>query len=161
MTLIPKKGVTMHKKAMIAFTAAVVLGSVSAAFAYEDPENRIGDRYPVREPMVAASVFKIAQNRMVFRQTSSGIQAAYEDPENRIGDRYPSLDQTTKLTRGVTAGRYLAVRYASNVGRESIRIEDPESKIADRYPLLEQRIVSRQFAGHIASRKALTTGSIR
>ena len=150
----------MLNKSIIVLTAAVILGSASAAFAYEDPENRIGDRYPFLEPTVAVNVLKVAQNRMMVRQTTSGIQIAYDDPENRIGDRYPSLDQTTRSPSGVTAGRYLAARYASNVNQDSIRAEDPENKIADRYPFLEQRTASRQFAGRVTSRSLLTTGSI-
>jgi hypothetical protein len=148
-------------KSVIALTAAVVFGSLSAAFAYEDPENRIGDRYPSLEPTVAAKVLNVSQNRMVVRQTASATQVAYEDPESRTGDRYPGLDQTTRSPSGVTAGRYLAVRYASNVNQNSARVDDTESKIADRYPLLEQRTASRQFAARLSSRSPLTTGSIR
>lgn len=39
----------MLNKTMIALSAAIVLGSASATFAYEAPENKIGDRYPALE----------------------------------------------------------------------------------------------------------------
>jgi hypothetical protein len=148
-------------RSVIALAAAVFLGSASAAFAYEDPENRIGDRYPFLEPTAAATALKIAQNRMVVRQTSGAIQLAYEDPENQIGDRYPFLDPMTRASRSMTAGRYLVARYSSSLRQDSARIEDPENKIADKYPFLEERTVLRRVAGRVVSRRDLTTGSIR
>ena len=45
----------MFNKTMITLTAAIVLGSASAAFAYESPENKIGDRYPFLEHVYQAN----------------------------------------------------------------------------------------------------------
>ena len=39
----------MLKKNMLVFAATAVFVSTSAAFAYEAPENKIGDRYPFLE----------------------------------------------------------------------------------------------------------------
>ena len=151
----------MLNKTMIALTATVVLSFASSAFAYEDPENRIGDRYPLLEPTAASAVVRVAQSRLAIRQTTSINQVAYTDPENQIGDRYPFLAPISTEPRSASAGRYLAARYAANVSQSWTIVEDPENKVADRYPLLEQRTAARQVAGYLVSRRALTTGSIR
>ena len=152
----------MLNKSMITLTTAIVLGCTSAAFAYEDPENRLGDRYPFLEQVYQpSSASRMARSYVTPRQTASLAQYANEAPENRIGDRYPTLElayQPTATSRSV--GRYVAARQvASSVQYAN---EAPENKISDRYPLLEARIVSQRAPTKYASAKRnLTTGSIR
>ena len=45
-------------KTLIALSAAALFGSVSAALAYEAPENKIGDRYPVLEQTYAPTAVR-------------------------------------------------------------------------------------------------------
>ena len=108
----------MLNKTMIAITAGVILSSASAAFAYEDPENKIGDRYPFLEQRytpVAATALRSTNLRV--NQISNLAQYAYEAPENRIGDRYPFLEQRyTPVAANTFVGRYPAPRLATNSG---------------------------------------------
>ena len=75
-------------KTLIALSAVAVLGAVSGAFAYEAPENKIGDRYPFLEQTYKpTTATRIAGGIALPQQAQYGYQA----PENMIGDRYPSL----------------------------------------------------------------------
>ena len=56
----------MLNKTVIAITAGVIFGSASAAIAYEDPENKIGDRYPRLEQRYEP----ISGNRSAARQAT-------------------------------------------------------------------------------------------
>ena len=156
-------GVTaMLNKTMITLTAAIVLGSVSAAFAYEDIENRLGDRYPfleqVYQPIMAS---RLASRYVTPRQVATLDQYNYEAPENKIGDRYPLLEiayqpsaTSRSVGRSVTASQIASsVLYAN---------EAPENKIGDRYPFLEAQYVSSRGPARVTTaRRNLTTGSIR
>ena len=130
----------MFNKTMIGITAAVILSSASAAFAYEDPENKIGDRYPLLEQRytpVAATALRSTNLRV--NQVSSLAQYAYEDPENKLSDRYPFLEQRyTPVAARTVAMRYPTPRLASSSAQYAY--EAPENKISDRYPLLERQI---------------------
>ena len=158
----------MLNKTLIALTATVVLGSASAAFAYEEPENRIGDRYPFLEQMISpVQGNHIGNSNLISRQFARADQFSNEEPENRIGDRYPLLEPMVRpVSTGKFAGKYLAMRYASNSINQSA-YEEAENKIGDRYPLLEPQVASQQVASQrgparrFASRGTRTTGSIR
>lgn len=112
----------MLNKTIIALTAATVLASASAAFAYDAPENRIGDRYPLLEqgyqpntssrvtsarmsaPRSAAPVWAFNLN-----QFSNSQQYVNDAPENKIGDRYPFLEpkiQSQRIRGNKTAMRH-------------------------------------------------------
>src|ERR1700693_2308450 len=128
----------MLGKTMIAITAAVIVSS-SAAFAYEDPENKIGDRYPFLEQRytpIASNTIRV-RNQMTSQVAYSG-QYADEVPENKIGDRYPLLEVITKPISTSKFVRSLSPRLTSNSGLYSFDV--PENKIGDRYPLLERQI---------------------
>ena len=56
----------MLNKTIIALTTATVVASASAAFAYEDPENKIGDRYPFLEQTYQSN----APSRLLRTETS-------------------------------------------------------------------------------------------
>ena len=97
----------MLNKTKIGIAAAVILSSASAAFAYEDPENKIGDRYPRLEQKYQP----ISGNRSAARQVApklspASVQYTFQAPENKIGDRYPLLEARTvsKRTPSRTAG---------------------------------------------------------
>ncbi len=146
----------MLNKTMIGITAAVILSSASAAFAYEDPENKIGDRYPFLEQRytpVAATALR-STNLRVSRASNLG-QYAYEAPEDKISDRYPLLE----MGYAPVAANRVAVRYQSpRLASSSVAYEAPENKIGDRYPLLEQQVASQSGpARRAASRRNSTT----
>lgn len=148
----------MLNKTIIGIVAGVIFGSASAAVAYEDPENRLSDRYPFLEQKytpVAANTLRSTNLRV--NQVSSLAQYAYEDSENKIGDRYTFLEQTyTPVAATTVAMRYPAPRLASNSGQ--LAYESPENKISDRYPLLEQQYASQRGPNSRAvSRRTSTT----
>ena len=144
----------MFNKTMIGITAGVILSS--AAFAYEDIENRLGDRYPFLEQRyapVAVNTFRSTNLRI--NQVSNFVQYASEDPENKIGDRYPFLEQRyTPAAANTFAVRYPAPRLASSFNQYAN--EAPENKISDRYPLLEQQVASSGPTRRAVSRRTST-----
>ena len=76
-------------KTLIALSAAAVLGSVSASFGYEAPENKIGDRYPALEQTYKpTTATRISGGTVMPRQQ---VQLGYQAPENMLGDRYPAF----------------------------------------------------------------------
>ena len=102
----------MLNKTLIALSAAVVLGSVSASFGYEAPENKIGDRYPALEQTYKPTTTARVGGTVMPRQQ---VQYGYQAPENMIGDRYPALTTvyqtiaSTKVVGPMVAQRNLAV----------------------------------------------------
>ena len=81
----------------IVLSAAFVLGAVSVASAYEEPENRIADRYPFLEQFVKPiRTAEVGNNRLMARPVVNPGQVSYEEPENRIADRYPLLEPFIK-----------------------------------------------------------------
>jgi hypothetical protein len=137
-------------KTMIALTAAVAFGS--SAVAYEDPENRLGDRYPFLEQKYSAErsapAMRYAQPRYVgLNQYSS------EAPENKISDRYPLLEQATQpVASARVASPYVAQRQAvaERVGYTYMN-EAPENKIGDRYPWLEPTYASQRVTPRLST----------
>ena len=143
-------------KTMIGITAGVILGSASAALAYESPENKIGDRYPFLEQRytpVAATTLRGTNLRV--SQASTFGQSANEAPENKLSDRYPFLE----IGYAPVAAKTVAVRYqAPRLASSSVAYEAPENKIGDRYPLLEQQVASQSGpARRSASHRNSTT----
>lgn len=146
----------MFNKTMIALAATAALSSISATFAYEDPENKIGDRYPFleqrysldqRQSAASARMIAAGSGNSAMWQSAYVGQYASEVPENKIGDRYPLLEQAVAPTaRDRTAGQYLATRQSRRVSTIYLN-EAPENKIGDRYPLLEPRAVQRATTG--------------
>ena len=124
----------MSVKSTLTLAALLIVGATATAVAYEDPENKIGDRYPFLEqryqPVATSSA---AAKRMTVSQVD---RHASEDPENKIGDRYPFLEQSYA---SVTTGNVGAVRMTTPK-LDQYANEAPENKISDRYPLLEQPI---------------------
>jgi hypothetical protein len=146
----------MLYKTMIGITAGVILSSASVAFAYEDPENKIGDRYPFLEQRYtpAAATTLRGTNLMVSRASSLN-QYVSEAPENKISDRYPFLE----IAYSSVAAKNVAVRYqALRPASSSVAYEAPENRISDRYPLLEQQIASQSGpTRRAATRRTSTT----
>ena len=97
----------MFAKSTFALAALALVGSISAASAYEDPAYRIGDRYPV---LAQGFTTKKAISTPVAYEDPAGLswrylpatvgtpavrplpRMAYEQPEYRIADRYPTLE---------------------------------------------------------------------
>src|SRR5712692_7266962 len=119
-------------------TVALATLVASAAFAYEDPENKIGDRYLHLEQIYTpVSANSLGSRNLMPRQVSNVSQNAYEDPENKIGDRYLHLAQIyTPVSANSLGSRNLMPRQVSKVSQ--FAYEAPENKIGDRYPFLEQ-----------------------
>ena len=146
---------------MITLSAVTVLACTSAAFAYEDPENRLGDRYPFLEQVYQpSSASRMDRSYVTQRQTAGFAQYANEAPENRIGDRYPTLELAYQPTASKSVGRYVAARQvAASVQYAN---EAPENKIGDKYPLLEAQYVSQRASTRTTTaRRQLTTGTVR
>jgi hypothetical protein len=121
----------MTNKTLIALSAMALLGTVSAASAYEAPENKLGDRFPFLERTYAPVAVKSTGIKMT---TARRIASRSQDevPEHKAGDRFAFLD----------AGYAPIASGASNRAVRVIPIqttyEAPEHKIGDRFPLLER-----------------------
>ena len=148
----------MFTKSILACAAAVVVSSATAVFAYEDPENKLGDRYPFLEQAYQPTAASRSVGRYVTpRQVVSLNQSINEDSENRLSDRYPFLEQAYQPTAASrSVGLYVTPRQASYLAQYSS--EAPENKISDRYPLLEQQIAYQSGPTRrvVASRRAAT-----
>ena len=79
-------------KIISALSVVAVLGSATAAFAYEAPENKLGDRYPFLEQQYRPVATPAGQ----YHATTAGLYMN-QVPENKIGDRYPWLEAPTKI----------------------------------------------------------------
>ncbi len=148
-------------KTTLTLAVAAVIGAATAAIAYEDPEARMGDRYPWLEPGYQSMASRIAVVTAGSGQAAAVDRLAYQEPENKIGDRYPWLEPVTPVAARIAAGRYLVARYAATPQVASL-VEDPESKISDRYPQLEPRVIVQRPATRVARVRGVSaTGSIR
>ena len=87
----------MFTKRAITLAALLIAGATSAAFAYEDPENKIGDRYPSLEQQYQPVASK-AVRAMPAPKAPKLDQYINEDVENKIADRYPLLEQPVQVT---------------------------------------------------------------
>jgi hypothetical protein len=124
---------TMFTKATITLSALLLFGATATAVAYDDPEAKIGDRYPQLETGPSHGSKAIAKRMTVSRLGSSEI----EDPESKMGDRYPLQDKTYASVSTAVAVNGMRPTTVQVWAGE---VEDPEEKIADRYPLLEPRV---------------------
>ncbi len=120
----------MLNKTLIGLSALAVLGSVSTVFAYETPENKIGDRYPFLEQTYKPTTSTWVGGTVMPRQQ---VQNGYQAPENMIGDRYLSL---ATVYQPIAAAK-VAARKVANRNYGVYSNESPENKIGDRYPFLE------------------------
>ena len=138
-------------KTLIALSAAALFGSLSAAQAYEAPENKIGDRYPFLEQTYAPIKSTWVGGTVMPRQL---VQYGNEAPENMTGDRYPALATVYQPIAVKVVGRaYRQVVNSGTYGNEA-----PENKISDRYPLLELQVASQSGpARRFGSRMNSTT----
>ena len=99
----------MFTKRTITLAALLIAGVSSAAFAYEDPENKIGDRYPLLEQQYQP----ISTNNvraMSAPKAQKLNQYMNEDVENKIGDRYPLLEQPIQVTSVAQKGTAKTMR---------------------------------------------------
>ncbi len=114
----------MLNKTMIALSAVAFLGATSAAFAYEEPEHQLGDRY-ASLVQVKRPVANIAGNsQMTIRRTKLNLYTN-EVPEHRIADRYAFLEQivtvpnaSARLSRAV---KPLTFAEKANFDRQTMR----------------------------------------
>ena len=74
----------MLNKSIITLTTALVLGCTSVAFAYEDPENRLGDRYPFLEQVYQPiSASRYTGRYVTPRQVGVHVRAGWRPPCKR------------------------------------------------------------------------------
>jgi hypothetical protein len=125
----------MFTKYGVTLAALLVFGGTSVAVAIEDPENRIGDRYPFLEKVDRTAARPIGILPVMGRQSTKLDLYRNEVVENKIADRYPHLEQLA----GPTSPRQ-TVRVRRNAQLAFYANEDVENKIADRYPFLEQTV---------------------
>jgi hypothetical protein len=105
----------MIRIAKIALSAAAILGSATAAFAYDVPEASVSG--------IQTAVHMNAKMTAIGHFSGN----ANEVPEYRIGDRYPALEPTS--------ARHAVWRVAIST---PVAYEVPEDRIGDKYPLLVQ-----------------------
>lgn len=117
-------------KTLIALSAAAIIGSFSAAFAYEDPENKIGDRYPLLEQTYAPTKSAWVGGTTMPRQV---VQYGNQAPENMIGDRYQGLATVYQPIASIKFASRKVVQHMTYGSTEA-----PENKLGDRFPFLEQ-----------------------
>ena len=84
----------MITKFTLALSALLVVSASASAFAYEAPENKIGDRYPALEQTYRPVATNVGSRHVMV---SHAAQLGYEAPEHKIGDRYPFLEQTIRV----------------------------------------------------------------
>lgn len=142
----------MLTRKTLAIAALLFIGVAPTAFAAEDPESNIGDRYPFLQQSYNPAVAHSAGMR---HMTSARIsQLNVKDPESDVADRYPFLDQGYNSAVAYAASTYRAAgAQTANLNQIA---EDPESKIGDRYPTLEQSV---QTAGIGSTVRAARTGN--
>jgi len=87
----------MITKSIIALSALLVMSSASIAFTDEEPENKIGDRYPLLEQQYKPVVAN--KTRVMSAPKAPKLdQFINEDVDSRIADRYPLLEQPIRST---------------------------------------------------------------
>ncbi len=116
----------MLNKSIIALSALLIVGGASSAFAYEEPEHRLGDRYSflvkVDRP---APTGRVATRNAAVRQAAKLDLYTNEVPEHIIGDRYPFLEQTVRVARATAtsprAAKPLTFAEKANFDRQTMR----------------------------------------
>ena len=118
----------MFTKSVLTLAALLLAGVSTAAVAYEDPENKIGDRYPFLEQQYQPVASK-AVRVMSAPKAPKLDQYINEDVENKIGDRYPLLEQPTQVTtvgtkslgRTSRLGRHITIAVRPEMALQSAR----------------------------------------
>lgn len=152
----------MLKVIPASITAVMIVGTASAAFAYQDPASRLGDRYPFLEPGYwAMAAERFAVSAAVARRGHSTGQSTYRDPASKLADRYPFLERGYRTTAARRHAASAAVRQRT-VKYSQVQRRDPASKIGDRYPFLERRVAGQYMATRFASSEGnIANGNIR
>lgn len=148
----------MFTKAAITLAALFIAGGSATALAYEDSENKIGDRFPFLEQRytpVAPS--NVATKRMTV---SKFDRHASEESENKIGDRFPMLEQTyaPTSTDNVGAARLAAPQFTKI---DQYANQAPEDKLGDRFSYLDQPVQSASVGAKTAARSIRSVNSFR
>ena len=99
----------MFTKRTITLAALLIAGATTAAFAYEAPENKIGDRYPLLEQQYQPTSTNNVRT-MTAPKTQRLDQYINEDVENKIGDRYPLLEQPVRVSSVAQKGTAKTMR---------------------------------------------------
>lgn len=146
----------MFSKYTITISALLLIGGTAIALAYEEPEYKIGDRYPSLERVDRTPPANI--RGQIGRTQRHVMVSTYEneDVENKIGDRYPSLEPIAAPTRSAVV---TAQRPQQNARLDTFVNEDPEYKIGDRYPFLDQAVRIAAESKTFAT-AAMRTGSV-
>ncbi len=135
----------MLTRSTIVLITAAILSSTSVVIGAEDPESKIGDRYPSLTTLEQ----QLRTNNEVTMRYSGPIshrpawlrRLPQEEGDSKIADRYPLLEPvylpiSAQAQRQL--GSYVMPRRAAWLNRQMP--EEPEYRIADRYPLLEPQI---------------------
>lgn len=104
----------MLNKTMIALSATLVLGAASSAFAYDAPEHKIGDRYPLLEQTYRPVMAQVGNRHIIASPTASLNLYASEVPEHKISDRYPWLEAPVKVANVKVTATVKAMRFAKS-----------------------------------------------
>ena len=147
----------MFSKTITMLAAITIVGTASGAFAYDDPDNRIGDRYPWLD---ASSRSVAARNIGAPYVPARGLarldQPMPEDVEARIGDRYPGLERNAAPGG---AARLLSARFAMRQSAVAANYDDPAGRISDRYPQLERISPQRGGGVYVTARRSTRPGA--
>ena len=125
----------MFTKYAITLSALLMIGGTSIAVAYDDPESKIGDRYPFLEKVDRSPAASVGWQTGRTERHMKLNGYVNEDVESKIADRYPALEQITAPTQSASVSRG---RPQQNARLDAYVNEDVESKIGDRYPFLDQ-----------------------
>ena len=102
----------MFSKSTLALSAMLIVSATSAAFAYEEPEHKLGDRYAFLAQMQQpVSTNVVAAQRMTVRTSSLSLYTN-EVPEHRIADRYSFLEQPVMFA--AVKAKATGTRYAKS-----------------------------------------------
>jgi hypothetical protein len=127
----------MFSKYKIALAALMLIGGSTIALAYDDPESKIGDRYPFLEKVDRSPAASVGAQIGRTQRHMKLAGFVNEDPEYKIADRYPALEQIEAPTQSaVITGQ----RPQQNARLDGFVNEDVEYKIGDRYPFLDQAV---------------------
>ncbi len=127
----------MFSKYTIALAALMLVGGSTITLAYDDPESKIGDRYPFLEKVDRSPASSVGSQ--IGRTQHHMKLAAFvnEDVEAKIADRYPTLEQITAPAQSAVI---VGSRPQQNARLDGFVNEDVEAKIGDRYPFLDQAV---------------------
>jgi len=108
----------MWNKTLLALAAVSVVGCASTAFA-EDPDNKIGDKYPLLEQRYApVPTTRAVRTTQKLRQVPNSYTPANDVADDKIGDRYPFLE--TRAATQKTPARTARVRASSTSADDAL-----------------------------------------